>query len=293
MTLHQLLIFVTVAEREHMTRAAEALHLTQSAVSGAIRALEERHAISLFDRVGRKIQLTREGRAFLDEARQVLRSAASADQALRDLRGLRRGDISIFASQTTASYWLAERLVRFKANYPEISVHLTIGNTTQVTTSVLAGDAEIGFVEDKVVHPAISARLIHKDQLAIVVHPTHPWAKLSRLKTTDMASSNWILRERGSGTRSAFEKALRRRGLNPARLPVALELPSNEAVRAAVEAGGGATAISYAAVRSGLNSKQLATVPFQPIERPFLAIIHRERRPSVALQTFIDTASSQ
>lgn len=292
MTLHQLLIFVAVAEREHVTRAAEALNLTQSAVSGAIRALEERHAISLFDRVGRKIQLTQEGRAFLDEARQVLRAATNADQTLRDLRGLRRGDIRIYASQTTASYWLPERLVRFKAIYPEISVHLTIGNTTQVITSVLAGDAEIGFVEDKVSNPAISARLIHKDQLAIVVHTSHQWATLSRLKPAEMANSNWILRERGSGTRSAFEKALRRRGLNPARLPVTLELPSNEAVRAAVEAGGGATAISYAAVRSALTSNQLAAVPFQPIERPFLAIVHRDRRPSVALRTFIDAAST-
>ncbi len=114
MTLDQLRIFVTVAEREHMTQAAAILGLTQSAVSGAIRALETRHDVVLFHRIGRKIELTQDGRSFLEEARAVLRSASSADQTLRELRGLKRGVIYIHASQTTASYWLPERLPPLK-----------------------------------------------------------------------------------------------------------------------------------------------------------------------------------
>lgn len=286
MTLDQLRIFVTVAECEHMTRAAATLRLTQSAVSGAIRALEDRHGVTLFHRVGRKIELTQEGRVFQDEARTVLRSAAAAGQTLRELQGLKRGAINIHASQTTASYWLPERLARFRAKYPDIAIKLTIGNTTQVSSAVISGAAEVGFVEDTVNEPELEAELVHEDRLTIIVHPKHPWAKLRRLKPKDVDGSEWVLRERGSGTRSVFEQALRRHGVKPEHLRVSLELPSNESVRAAVEAGAGATAISHAVVRSALTSRQLCAVPFERMERPFLLLMHRQRRQSFALKAF-------
>jgi DNA-binding transcriptional LysR family regulator len=289
MTLDQLRIFVGVAETEHMTRAAGALRLTQSAVSGAIRALEDRHGVMLFHRVGRKIELTQDGRTFLKEARAVLRSAATADQALQEMRGLKRGAVSIHASQTTASYWLPERLAQFKKKYPEIAVNVTIGNTTQVASAVIDGAAEIGFVEDTVHDPELSAWLVHRDQLTVVVGSGHPWAKLRRrLKAAEIISAEWVMRESGSGTRSVFEQALRRNGIKLEQLRVCLELPSNESVRAAVEAGAGATAMSHLVVRSGLISGHLCAVPFQPIERPFLALMHRQRRASFALEGFAE-----
>src|SRR5271166_5873830 len=99
MTLEQLRIFVAVAEREHMTRAAEVLRLTQSAVSGAIAALEARHSITLFNRVGRRIELTQDGRIFLEQARSVLRTADAAELSLLELRGLSRGVMTVHASQ--------------------------------------------------------------------------------------------------------------------------------------------------------------------------------------------------
>lgn len=288
MTLDQLRIFVCVAEREHMTRAAQALRLTQSAVSGAISALENRHGVALFHRVGRRIELTQDGRSFLDEARAVLRSAAAADQVLSELRGLKRGTINIHASQTTASYWLPERLAHFKARHPKIAINVTIGNTTQVVSAVIHGAAEIGFVEDTVTADELTAWPVHQDHLTVVVHAQHPFAELRRrLRQSDILSVDWVMRERGSGTRSVFEEVLRRDGIDPDQLRVCLELPSNEAVRAAVEAGAGATAMSHAVVRSGLTSGQLSAIPYRPIERAFLALTHRQRRRSSALREFI------
>lgn len=293
MTLDQLRIFVGVAEREHVTRAAEALRLTQSAVSGAIRALERRHGVALFHRVGRRVELTQNGRIFLEEARAVLRSAAAADQVLGDLRGLKRGAINIHASQTTASYWLPEYLAHFKTLHPEIAINVTIGNTTHVTSAVAGGAAEIGFVEDNVRVDQLTAWPVHRDRLFIVVHARHPWAKLRRrLSPAEIYEADWVMREPGSGTRSVFEDALRQDNVRPEQLRVRLELPSNEAVRAAVEAGAGATAISHAVVRSALTSGQLSAVPFRPIERPFLALTHRERRPSFVLRAFVDAIRS-
>jgi DNA-binding transcriptional LysR family regulator len=294
MTLDQLRIFVSVAEREHMTRAAEALSLTQSAVSGAISALENRHGVALFHRVGRRVELTENGRSFLEDARAVLRSAAAADQALCELRELRRGAINIHASQTTASYWLPERLARFKARHPQIKISVSIGNTTQVISAIVDGAAEIGFVEDAVRVSELTAWPVHQDQLTIVVHAKHPWTKLRRpLNAAEIASTEWVMRERGSGTRAVFEDALRREGIRPEDLRICLELPSNEAVRAAVEAGAGAGAMSHAVVRSGLASGQLAAMRFRPIERPFLALMHSQRRASFALREFIEGIPSR
>ncbi|ARP98233.1 LysR substrate-binding domain-containing protein [Pseudorhodoplanes sinuspersici] len=292
MTLDQLRIFVGVAEREHMTRAAEALRLTQSAVSGAISALENRHGVVLFHRIGRRVELTQDGRIFLEEARAVLRSAASAEQSLRELRGLKRGAIKIHASQTTASYWLPERLAHFRARHPDIMINVTIGNTTQVVSAIVNGAAEIGFVEDTVQLDDLIAWPVHQDRLTIVVHAKHPWAKLRRrLEAAEIGAAEWVMRERGSGTRSVFEDALRQDGIKPELLRICLELPSNEAVRAAVEAGAGATAMSHAVVRSGLASGQLSAVQFRAIERSFSALMHRERRASLALREFIEELS--
>src|SRR6185437_15691485 len=108
MTLDQLRIFVAVAEREHMTRAAESLRLTQSTVSGAIQSLESQHQIVLFNRVGRRIELTQDGRFFLGQARNLLRAADATELSLLELRGLARGVVNIYASQTTGAYWLPE-----------------------------------------------------------------------------------------------------------------------------------------------------------------------------------------
>src|SRR5215468_5034327 len=124
MTLEQLRIFEAVADREHVTRAAEALNLTQSAVSAAIAALENRHAVALFSRVGRRVELTDAGRLFLDEARAVLARARAAELALSEIAGLERGALTIYASQTIASYWLPPRLVSFRRAHPRITINL-------------------------------------------------------------------------------------------------------------------------------------------------------------------------
>ncbi len=288
MTLDQLRIFVAVAEREHVTRAAETLRLTQSAVSGAIRSLETQHEISLFHRVGRRIELTQEGRFFLEEARTVLRAADAAKFALLELRGLKRGVVNIHASQTTGAYWLPERLARFHTAYPGIDIKLSIGNTDQVAAAVSSGRAEVGFIEGAISQPDLVTQQVDVDELAIVVGATHPWRRLRRIKRNQIVQTKWVLRERGSGTRSVFEQALLRLGIPVDQLDVTLELPSNELVRAAVEAGVGATAISRTVVKSALLLKQLYAVQFEPLRRPFVLLKHRDRNQSGATRAFLD-----
>ena len=287
MTLERLRIFVAVAERDHVTAAARALNLTQSAVSNALAALEAEHQVRLFDRVGRGVALNATGRAFLPEAKAVLARAAAAEAALADLSALRRGRLAVFASQTIASYWLPRRLVAFHVAHPGIELDVQIGNTREVAQAVLNGDAEIGLVEGVVDAPALTQVQVGSDRLAVVVTPDHPWASAKRLSARDLIESSWVLREPGSGTRSSLEAALREAGVNPADLPVAMTLPANEAVLAAAEAGAGATALSESVARASVAAGRLVRAPFSLPERPFRLLRHSDRYRSRAGDAFV------
>jgi DNA-binding transcriptional LysR family regulator len=292
MTLEQLRIFVAVAEREHMTRAAEALGVVQSAASAAIAALESEHDVQLFHRVGRRIELTEAGRVFLAEARAVLARAQAAELALAELGGLKRGTLSIHASQTIGTYWLPARLARYRKTHPAIDVQLAIGNTAQVAAAVVAGTAELGFVEGEVDEPALSAKPIHGDRLAVVVAAGEA-AQPGKLTAADILAMDWVLREPGSGTRAEFEAELKRRKIDPAALKVVLELPSNEAVRSAVLAGAGATAISELVVAPGLRYGTLTRLDFDLPQRAFHILRHKERYRSRAADALLAIVAAE
>ncbi|WP_413251155.1 LysR substrate-binding domain-containing protein [Shinella zoogloeoides] len=280
MTLEQLRIFTAVAEREHLTRAAETLHLTPSAVSSAIRVLEERYGIALFHRTGRRIELTEAGLAFLPEARATLARATSADLFLTEIGGLKRGTLAIAASQTVGGYWLPPLLIRFHETYPAIDIRMVGGNTEQAAEAVLEGRAELGIVEGEVDHPALSQRIVARDRVLVVAPPGHPLA--GRPVTPDeLTQTRWILREPGSGTRSALTSAL-----DETALDIALSLPSNEAVRSAVLAGNALTAVSEYVVRDDLAAGRLALVAFDLPERAFRLLRHKERYRSKAALAF-------
>lgn len=277
MTLEQLKIFVAVAECQHMTRAAERLNLTQSSASGAIAALEARHGSKLFNRVGRGIELTETGRVFLDEARAVLARAELAELTLAELAGLKRGRLLIQASQTIASHWLPRHLVEFHRAFPEIEIRLNVGNTAEAAHAVGVGAAELGFIEGPIESSLLQVTEVARDQLIVLAAPDHPLACLSRPTADDIRKSEWVLREPGSGTRSVFEEALFEMGVPISDLDIALELPTNEAVRAAAETGVGATALSASASAASIEAGLLAKVAIEFPTRSFNLIQQMER----------------
>ena len=224
---------------------------------------------------------------FLPEARAVLARAAAAELALGEIGGLERGTLSVHASQTIASYWLPRHLVAFHRAHPKVEIALGVGNTAQVAARVHDGAAELGFVEGAVDDDLLSSVTVARDRLVLVVGPEHPWAGRRRVAPQELPASAWVLREPGSGTRSAFEAALAGFGLRPADLPVALCLPSNEAVRAAVEAGLGATVISASAAAPSLEAGLLREVALKLPERVFHVLRHRERYRSRAADALL------
>jgi len=296
MTLEQLRIFVAVAEREHITQAGRDLNLTQSAVSAAISALESRYATKLFDRVGRRIELTHVGRLFLTEARGVLAKAAAAEMVLTDLAGLKRGSLTLAASQTVANYWLPALIQKYRAAYPGIAVKTAIGNTQMVAEMVHEGTAHIGFVEGDVDDPNLNLSPVAEDELLLVAAPSLIKALSAKQRKTPIAALkdlSWVMREGGSGTRAVFEAALDGLGLSAKDITIQLELPSNEAVRAAVEAGAGATMLSRLVVEASLRSGTLESFPIELPKRPFSMVRHKERYVTRAEEAFVEIVEHQ
>ena len=293
MTLEQLRIFIAVAQFEHVTKAAEQLKLTQSAASAAVSALEQRHGTALFHRVGRRIQLTDAGKIFLVEAKAVIARATAAEVVLEELAAMRRGTLIVQASQTIATYWLPKRLIRFRQLYPDIQIRVGIGNTAQVAKAVLDGAVELGFVEGEIDETALTCETVATDHLVLVVGAQHPWADRDSVDPKELTETLWVLREPGSGTRSTFEMSLARLGINANDLDVAIELPSNECVRMAVEAGIGATVISELVVSECIGRGTLHKILLNLPARPFQAVRHRERHQSRASKEILNLIVDQ
>jgi len=216
----------------------------------------------------------------------VLARAGAAETALADLAGLKRGALAIAASQTVANYWLPPLMQRFCTAHPGIALSLRIGNTETVAAMVHEGTADFGFVEGDVDNPLLSIVPVGADELVLVTSPALAPARRRALTAADLRKMRWVFRERGSGTRAIFEAALAELGVAVSALDIVLELPSNEAVRTAVEHGAGAAALSRLAVLEALQSGTLVALKLGLPKRKFFALRHRERWVSQAEREF-------
>ncbi len=282
MTFEQLYIFVAVAEREHLTQGAAAIGLTPSAVSASIKALENFYRVTLFDRVGRGIKLTREGRVLLREAKETLAKVKATEAVLNELGNLSTGVLDIQASQTISNHWLPSRLLAFARTYPGIQVNLQIGNTTTVADGVTDGDADLGFIEGTIDRPALFTVTVATDKLVIVAAGGSP----GKCKASELREICWVMRERGSGTRDMLERGLRDMDIDPESLKVSLTLPSNEALLAAVRGGNCITALSESIVAPFLENGQLRRLDFDLPPREFTLLRHKERHLTAAAKEF-------
>lgn len=290
MNFDQLRIFVAVADRGHVTMAAKALGLSQSATSAAIKALEEANGVHLFNRVGRHIELSQAGSRFLPEAKAVLDRIAAARLVLENISQTVAGSVSVAASQTIASYWLPRRLASFHEMYPAVRLDVSIGNTRQVEALVLDGAADLGLVEGRTRSDLLIRVPLDIDRLVLVTTKSRGDAGVGFGKSVDLSALRWIVRERGSGTREVLEDLVAQEGKSVQDLAVVLVLPSNEAIRHAVEAGAGATIISHQVVAEAIANGSVTVIPYDIPTREFVLISHRDRQPTLsqtALKSFL------
>ncbi len=287
MTLDQLQIFLAVAEHLHFTRAAEALYITQPAVSAAIQNLEEQYDLKLFHRLGRRVELTQAGELLRQEAKKILDQVSLTERGLRELNDLQQGELHLGASQTVGNYWLPPYISKFKQAYPKIRVYCHLGNSESIALGTFRGQFDLGFVEGPVksaLQVQLHQQFLQKDRLLLVVGPSHPWFERLQIPREELLSTLWVLREPGSGTRQHFEETLHHWQLDPGDLKITLELSSGEMVKAVVEEGVGATAISGLMVLKELALHRLRSVQATAagqalvgLDRDFTLLWHRER----------------
>lgn len=287
LTLERLRVFLAVAECQHFTKAALSLGLTQSAVSASVAGLEEDIGLRLFHRIGRRVELTVEGDLFRIEANRVMDAAKQAEAVAGEISGLARGKLTVMGSQTVTTYWLPSRLHDFRTDHPGIETTLGMGNTEQVVQSVLNGSCDIAVVEGRVEEKDLSVEIVAHDRMACVVGREFASLALRPLDRNTAAGLSWVLREPGSGTRAMTLDLLVSFGLETGDCRSILELPGNEAVRVAVEAGAGASVLSRLVAAPGLAAGSLVELSCPLPVRSFSLLRHRERHISRAARAFI------
>jgi len=290
LTLRQLQIFVAVAETGSTASAAEAVHLTQSASSAALRELENLLQCNLFDRVGKRLLLNDSGRQLLPQARLLLHEASDIELQFRpeqtsDISGLNLG-----SSTTIGIYLLPHILGQYSHQCAPQPSRIMVANTIDIVNAVANFDVDAGFIEGFCHQPGLQVEPWLYDELIVVAAPSHPIVASmgkGKVSLTALRDSSWLLREPGSGTREAVEHALlpKLHYLTPA-----AEFSNSEAIKNATLAGLGLACISRLVVHDLLQQGKLVEIRsvLPKLQRQFYLITAKKKTVSTKLMALLD-----
>jgi len=286
LNFNHLRLFLAVAEYGGVTRAADAVFVSQPAVSKAVQELERQVGVPLLEHIGRRVALTEAGEILAGYARRIFALAEEGKREMDELRGLEQGQLAIGASTTIGIYLLPAVMGAFHARYPAISLTLIIENAELVLARLRAGALDLAFMEGSARGDDVRAEPYRRDDLTLVTAPTHPFARAGVATPDELATAPFLMRERGSGTREAVEAAFLEHGIAP---NTAMELGHTEAIKQAVAAGLGVSILSTLTVRPEVASGLLVAVPIVgvTISRMLLQVQRRAYRPSSAARAFL------
>jgi DNA-binding transcriptional LysR family regulator len=264
-------LFVTVVETGSVSRAASAHGISQPSGSVRIARLERQLGVTLLRRTPGGSKPTEAGLMLAGWARAVLEAAQRFDAAVVALKVEEGGRLRLAASYTIAEYLLPGWLSVLAPRLSATAVELNVANSTVVMSRALRGAVDLGFVESETVDDRLETRIIGHDELAVVVHPDHPWARRRQpLDAVQLACARLVMRERGSGTREVLERALEPMRPSAAPTPL-LELGSTTAVKAAVLDNVGPAVVSALAVQTEIENGQLRRISVADLDlRRFL-----------------------
>ncbi len=288
-TLRQLQIFLEVARQGSISRAAQTLHMSQSAASEALQNFEHSYDIALFDRVGNKLTLNAVGHTVRKEAQSLLDHCLSFEQVLKSHKAL--GHIKVGASFTIGNHLATRCLAGYLARYPDADVGLEIANTPEIVAKVLNYEVDIGMIEGEVLHRELDLVPWREDELVVFCAANHPLASKRVLTTRDIKEAAWILREPDSGARQTFDRAMGGLLLD---LNVYMEFRHNEAIKNAVESGLGIGCLSQIVLQRNFANGDLVPLqlPRRDMRRTFYFALPRQRFPLESVDTWMETCRS-
>ena len=281
-TLRQLEIVLAVVSEGSTAAAAEKLFLSQSAVSAALKTLEDTYGVALFDRVGRRLLLNVVGERLREGASALLDHAREFEQLMSGHQDI--GDITIGASYTIANHLAVDYLARWLEMHPQARVDIVPGNSPDIVNRLIDQQVDIGLIEEEISHPMLSLTPWLEDELVVFCSPEHRLAAKGKLSEKDLLSERWILREKGSGARQRYDQTFSK--LLP-KLQLFLEFRHNEPIRRAVEQGIGIGCLSEKVLASHFESGTLVPLRLPSgyrMQRRFFICTRREgfRRTAVA-----------
>ncbi len=284
-SLRQLEVLVAVGREGSVSRAAEALSMTQSATSMALAELEKQFNTRLFDRQGKRIQLNTEGKELLPRAMELLDRARELESLLEGKTGV--GSLRIGATLTIGNYLATLLIGDYMQQNPGSRVELSVQNTSTIVEQVAHFKLDLGLIEGDSHHPDLEITPWVDDELVIFAAPDHPLAQNTNLSLQDLTNQNWILRERGSGTRQVFDAAMRHQLTN---LKILLELEHTEAIKRAVESGLGIGCISRLALKDAFKRGSLIPleIPGLDLKRQFNFVLHKQKFITTGIGKFLE-----
>lgn len=292
MSDRRLKVFHTVAKLLSFTKAAEALHMTQPAVTFQVRQLEEYFNTRLFDRTHNKVNLTPAGERVSEFAERIFDLYSEMENSVRDLTGEISGALTIGASTTIAEYMLPALLGEFKTRYPDINLRLKVANSEGIVSMVEHNVIDLGVVESPVSNKNLIVEVCHDDQLVVIAAPDRELAKRgTKVKAAEIAQFPFVSREEGSGTRDVIMQYLIDENVSPNEMDICLELGSPEAIKGAVEAGMGLTIISRSIIGKELKLKTLCELQLDPpLSRPFSFVRQRQKFRVTVMEELLEFA---
>ncbi|MBX4149826.1 LysR family transcriptional regulator [Paenibacillus sp. LC231] len=290
MNFHQLHIFYTVAERGSFSAAAQALHMSQPAVTMQVQSLEEYFGTKLLIRSTKRMELSEAGRTLLPFARKSLELSQETDAAMAAFSNKLQGRLQLGASLTIGEYVLPRLLGPFGREYPDISIMLKVMNTTQILEEIAGHQLNFGLIEAPVEHPDMVLDSVMEDELKLIVPSGHPLAiRKDAIYLEDVLKYPFVLREKGSGTRKVMEDVLLMRGYDPESIQTVMELGSTGAVKSAVEEGLGITMLSTSTVKheTALGLVKMIDIADASFKRNFYSIQLRSALLPMSAMTFL------
>lgn len=286
LTLRQLKIFDAVAHHLSFTRASKALHLTQPAVSMQIKQLEEEVGLPLFEQVGKKVFLTDAGEEMQRYANSILETLGEAREVFDEMRGLERGRLRI-AVASTANYFVPQLLASFCQRYPGVRVSLDVTNRSRLLEALAENETDLVIMGKPPSGMDLVAESFMDNPLVAIAPPGHPLASEKDIPLKRLEEETFLVREKGSGTRSATERFFVEHGLS---LPSTMEMSSSEAIKQGVEAGLGFGLLSLHTLEMELALKRLVILDVRelPILRKWYIMHRAGKRLSAVAQGFKD-----
>jgi DNA-binding transcriptional LysR family regulator len=282
-TLRQLEIFRAICLHNSVTAASSTIGLSQAAASQGLAELENLLERKLFDRLGKKLILNSEGKQLLPAAVEILDRVGEMERPSSTLVHY----FTLGASLTVGSYMLPESIARFCKEHPDFSIQLQIRNTEQIVAGLLQFEFDAGWVEGVAQHPDLNAERWAEDELVIIASPNHRLAG-RRALAKELNSETWVLREKGSGTREVFERAV----YGKLAINRIIEVSGLEGVKRVVAAGGGISCVSIAAAATELKGRRLSQIRVAELDlrREITLLIHKRKHIQKHLSEFLEHA---